>query len=331
MPVVKGDIYMTTTSSQVHLTLDTQHFIDELTAKNGPPLYTLSPEAARHVLLDAQSGTAPTLETDNEDLELEIGPTNTVTVRITRPRNCNKPLPILFYIHGGGWILGDMNTHDRLVRELAVGAQAAVVFPNYTPSPEACYPVPTEQIYAVLDHVTKNGERFGLDTSRLVVAGDSVGGNMATVMTLLAKERGGPKIDFQLLLYPVTDADFDTPSYRTFAEGPWLTREAMKWFWNAYAPDATRRKEITASPLRATLEQLRGLPPALIITDENDVLRDEGEAYARKLVAAGVRVTSVRYNGTIHDFMMLNALADTAPAKAATQQAILFLKDIFGA
>lgn len=222
--------------------------------------------------------------------------------------------------------MGDKDTHERLVRELAQGAQAAVVYPNYTPSPEAQYPVPLEQAYAAMLSVLQRADDYGLDASRVAVAGDSVGGNMATVMALLAKERKGPRIDFQLLLYPVTDANFDTESYRAFADGPWLTRRAMQWFWDAYAPDETRRGEITASPLRATPEQLRGLPPALIITAENDVLRDEGEAYARKLSDAGVRVACVRYNGTHHDFMMLNGLAETTPARAAVAQSAAALK-----
>ena len=252
-----------------------------------------------------------------------------VRVRHYRPTGAVSPdedLPTLVYFHGGGWILGDKDTHDRLVRELAKGAKAAVVYPNYTPSPEAQYPVPLEQAYAAMLYIIEHADAYGLDPSRIAVAGDSVGGNMATVMTLLAKERKGPEIAFQLLLYPVTDANFDTESYRTFAEGPWLTREAMKWFWDAYAPDARRRGEITASPLRATPEQLAGLPPAMIITAENDVLRDEGEAYARKLIEAGVHVACVRYNNTHHDFMMLNALAETTPTRAAVAQAAAALK-----
>ena len=260
------------------------------------------------------------------DEDLPVGPTGKVPTRFIRPEGAGGKLPIVFYFHGGGWILGDKDTHDRLVRELAKGAKAAVVYPNYTPSPEAQYPVPLEQAYAAMLYIIEHADAYGLDPSRIAVAGDSVGGNMATVMTLLAKERKGPEIAFQLLLYPVTDANFDTESYRTFAEGPWLTREAMKWFWDAYAPDARRRGEITASPLRATPEQLAGLPPAMIITAENDVLRDEGEAYARKLIEAGVHVACVRYNNTHHDFMMLNALAETTPTRAAVAQAAAALK-----
>jgi acetyl esterase len=225
------------------------------------------------------------------------------------------------YFHGGGWVLGDKNTHDRLIREIANGAHVAVIFVDYDRSPEAQYPVPIEQAYAATAYVAKHPAEFGIDANRIAVAGDSVGGNMTAAVTLLAKERGGPKLRYQVLFYPVTDANFDDGSYNEFANGPWLTKAAMKWFWDAYAPNEADRAKITASPLRASLDDLKGLPPALVITDENDVLRDEGEAYARKLTQAGVPVTSVRYNGTIHDFVMLNALANTPAARGAVSQA----------
>jgi len=234
------------------------------------------------------------------------------------------------YFHGGGWVLGDRDTHDRLTREIAVGANAAVVFVDYDRSPEARYPVAIEQAYAATQYVADNGGSLRLDPLRLAVAGDSVGGNMAAAVTLMAKERQGPKIAFQVLLYPVTSADFDTPSYTQFAEGPWLTKRAMEWFWEAYLPDPATRKEPTATPLNASLDQLESLPEALVIVDENDVLRDEGEAYARQLSDAGVRVTSVRYNGTIHDFVMLNALADTPATRGAIAQAVSALRGALG-
>jgi acetyl esterase len=232
----------------------------------------------------------------------------------------NGRLPAVVYTHGGGWVLGNFATHERLVRDLTAQTGAAFVFVNYPRSPEARYPTAIEQVYATLTWVAERGGELGLDGSRLAVAGESVGGNMTAAVTLLAKERGGPAIRYQALLYPVTNAAFDTDTYAQFAEGPWLTREAMKWFWDAYLPDAARRSAPTASPLRATLEQLRGLPPALVITDEADVLRDEGEAYGRKLRQAGVDVTAVRYEGVFHDFMMLNALAETNANRDATAQ-----------
>ncbi|WP_028008813.1 alpha/beta hydrolase [Solimonas flava] len=300
----------------------TQAFLDAVAAQGGKPIYTLSPADARQVLSGAQSGAVATLAAEIEDRVLKTGPTGQVRVRIMRPAGKKTELlPVIVYFHGGGWVLGGTDTHDRLIRELANGAQAAVVFVDYDRSPEAQYPVPLEQGYAALKYVAEHAAELKVDASRLAVAGDSVGGNMAAANTLLAKQRGGPQIDFQLLFYPVTDADFDTGSYREFANGPWLTRAAMAWFWDAYLPDAAKRREPTASPLRASLEQLKGLPPALVITDENDVLRDEGEAYAAKLARAGVPVTQVRYLGTIHDFVMLNGLAASPATRAAIDQA----------
>lgn len=231
------------------------------------------------------------------------------------------------YFHGGGWVLGGPDTHDRLVRELANDAHAAIVFVNYTPSPEAKYPVPIEQAYAATKWVAENGHTINVDSSRLAVVGDSVGGNMAAAITLLAKERGGvPKINYQVLFYPVTDANFVTPSYNAYQDGYFLTRENMKWFWDNYTSNQTNRKEPTVSPLQASIEQLKGLPPALIINGEFDVLRDEGEAYARKLIEAGVPVTGVRYHGTIHDFVMLNPITNTPAPRGAIGQASHALK-----
>jgi acetyl esterase len=305
-------------------------FVKGLEASGGPPLYTLSPTEARAVLTGIQSSVKVAKQpADIEDCAISGGPTGKVDLRIVRPRGVAGPLPIVMYTHGGGWILGDKETHDRLVREIATGAQAAVVFVDYTRSPEAHYPVAIEQAYAATSWAAQHGADAGLDASRLVVAGDSVGGNMATAVALLAKQRGGPKIGAQLLFYPVTDANFDTPSYQQFANGPWLTREGMKWFWDAYAPDIAARAEPTASPLRASLEQLAGLPPALIMTDENDVLRDEGEAYAHRLMQAGVPVMATRYLGTIHDFMMLNPIAESCPTRGAVAQAVETMRGLF--
>jgi acetyl esterase len=234
------------------------------------------------------------------------------------------------WFHGGGWILGDKETHDRLVRDIASGTGATVVFVDYERSPEAHFPVAIEQAYATTKYVAEHGAELRVDGSRLAVAGDSVGGNMAAVVALLAKERKGPKLAFQLLYYPVTDSSLSEDSYTEYGEGPWLTKPGMAWFWDAYLPDEKARAAITASPLNATVEQLRGLPEALIIVDENDILRDEGEAYARKLASAGVRVTSTRYNGTIHDFVMLNPLAETPAARAAIRQGTDALRAALG-
>ncbi len=246
-----------------------------------------------------------------EEYAIPSGTDGKVSVTVVRPVGATGGLPAVVYVHGGGWILGNFSTHERLVRDLAAQSGAAFVFVNYLRSPEARYPQAIEEAYTAATWVVEHGVELGLDGCRLAVAGDSVGGNMAAAVTLLAKERGNPVIRYQALFYPVTDAAMDTGSYQEFAEGPWLTRKAMAWFWDAYAPDRASRVARTASPLRMPRGQLAGLPPALVITDEADVLRDEGEAYGRRLRAAGVDVTAVRYEGVFDDFMMLNGLAET--------------------
>lgn len=296
---------------------------------NPPYLFDLGPEKGRVLVDEVQSGTIDKPEVEIEDLIIPGGPGGQVSVRILRPPQARSPLPTLVYIHGAGWVFGNEHTHDRLIRELAVGTGAAVVFPNYSLSPEARYPTAIEENYAVLNWVAEQGSGHGLDAGRLALAGDSVGGNMVAAVTLMAKARGGPSIQQQLLFYPVTDASFETPSYQQFASGYFLRRDAMIWFWDQYTSDPRRREEITASPLRATTDQVRGLPPALIITAEADVLRDEGEAYANKLREAGVRVTAVRFQGIIHDFVMLNALANTAAARGAMTLATAWLREGF--
>ncbi|MFD8953064.1 alpha/beta hydrolase [Streptomyces xanthophaeus] len=283
-----------------------------------PFLYQIPVADGRKAVDDVQSGEGVTLPAvDEEWVTVQGGPTGEVRTRIVRPRGAAGPLPVILYIHGAGWVFGNARTHDRLVRELAVGAGAAVVFPEYDLSPEARYPVAIEQNYAVAQWVAREGHHKDLDGARTAVAGDSVGGNMSTALTLMAKQRGDVRFLHQVLFYPVTDAAFDTGSYRQFAEGYFLRREAMQWFWDQYTTDEAQRAEVTASPLRATTEQLTGLPPALVVTAEADVLRDEGEAYAAKLRAAGVPVTSLRVLGTIHDFVMLDPLRETHAAALA--------------
>jgi acetyl esterase/lipase len=290
-----------------------------------PYLYQLPPSDGRKAVDEVQDSDIVKPEVHDEWTTVQGGPTGEVKVRIVRPVGATGTLPVILYIHGAGWVFGNAHTHDRLVRDLAVGAHAAVVFPEYERSPEARYPVALEQSYAVASWVGREGAANLLDASRMAVAGDSVGGNMSAALTLLAKQRGDVSFVRQVLFYPVTDGAFDTASYREFAEGYFLTRDGMQWFWDQYTTDPGERAQITASPLRATLDQLRGLPPALVITAEADVLRDEGEAYAAKLRAAGVPTLGVRYGGIIHDFVMLNALHDTQAAQAAIAQANAFL------
>jgi acetyl esterase len=312
-------------TSQIQLEPAAQVFVDA--AAKPPWLFSLGPEQGRLALDAAQSGSVSEYPVDIENLTIADGPSAQVAVRILRPQNAPAPLPAIVYIHGAGWVFGSTQTHDRLVRELAVGTGAAVVFPVYRRSPEASYPTALEECYRAAQWVAKRGHQHALDAQRLAVAGDSVGGNMAAAVTLLARERGGPDIRLQLLFYPVTDASFDTASYQEFAEGYHLRRDAMMWFWDQYTRHPAERSEITASPLRASTQQLKGLPPALIITAEADVLRDEGEAYASKLREAGVHVTAVRFLGTIHDFVMLNALAQTAAARGAIALATAWLRE----
>ncbi|MEU8414926.1 alpha/beta hydrolase [Amycolatopsis japonica] len=286
-----------------------------------PFLFQLPPEEGRKAVDEVQGGDVELPAADVETTHVDG-----VEVRIVRPQGSTGPLPVIVYIHGAGWVFGNFHTHERLVRELAVGAGAAVVFPEYDRSPEARYPVAIEQSYAVAKWVAEHGAENGLDGTKIAIAGDSVGGNMTAALTLLAKQRGDVTFRQQVLFYPVTDASFETESYRRFAEGYFLALDGMKWFWDQYTTDPAQRAEITASPLRASLDELAGLPPALVITAEADVLRDEGEAYAAKLRQAGVPVTAVRYQGIVHDFVMLNTLRETHAAEAAIKQAIGVLR-----
>jgi len=298
----------------------TTQFLHALNSGTGPAINTLPPAKARQVLLDAQNSVKVDLsgiDVSNKTIEQDG---ISVPLTIVRPQGATGTLPVFMFFHGGGWILGDFPTHERLVRDLVVQSGAVAVFVNFTPSPEARYPVAINQAYAATKWVAAHGNDIGVDGSRLAVVGNSVGGNMAAVVSLMAKDKHGPAIRFQGLMWPVTDHNFDDGSYISYQKDHFLTRSMMQWFWDAYTKDQNQRNEIYASPLRASVDQLKGLPPALIQVAQLDVLRDEGEAYGRKLDAAGDEVTTVRYDGTIHDFGLLNALAGDAPTKAATRQ-----------
>lgn len=305
-------------------------FLEQLAKQDGPPIYTLPAEKARKVLEDLQAPSVNKLPVQIQDEIIPVGPDGKLSIRIIRPVNAQGKLPVVMYFHGAGWILGSENTHDQLVRTIANEANVAIVFVNYSRSPEAHYPKPIEEAYAATKYIAENGAKFNLDTKHLIIAGDSVGGNMAIAVTMLAKERGGPKINYQILFYPVTDANFNNASYQEFGDGSfWLSKKSMEWFWNAYAPDMAQRNNPTACPLKATIEQLRGLPDALIFTNENDVLRDEGESYAHKLMQAGVQVTAIRYLGAIHDLVLLAPIQDTAAAKNSLKVACEKIKEVF--
>ncbi|WP_348748572.1 alpha/beta hydrolase [Pseudomonas rhodesiae] len=300
---------------------NTQAFLDTLNAGTGKPIEQLTPKDARAVLAGAQAGvklTLPHADVSHKTIQVDGQP---LELTIVRPAGIKGTLPVFMFFHGGGWVLGDYPTHERLVRDLVAGSGAAAVFVNYTPSPEAHYPVAINQAYGATKWVAEHGKEINVDGKRLAVAGNSVGGNMAAVVSLMAKDKGTPAIKFQLLLWPVTDANFETASYNQYAEGHFLTKNMMKWFWDNYTTDAKQRTEIYASPLRATTAQLKGLPPAMVQTAGADVLRDEGEAYARKLDEAGVPVTAVRYNGMIHDYGLLNVVSQVPAVRSALLQA----------
>lgn len=301
----------------------TQSFIDGL---SGPQLYELDPKAAHSVLTDLQSQPVKLQEAQIEDTTWPVGPTGETRIRIVRPASASPTeiLPVIMYFHGGGWVLGDKVTHDRLVRELANGVGAAVIFVDYINSPEAKYPTQQEQAYASLVYAVEHADELKIDPSRLALVGDSVGGHMVAAVTLMAKRRNGPKAKFQVLFYPLVDYISSNASYREFGDGPWLTTANMKWMFDLEGLTGNETDSITW-PGRASVEELKGLPDALVIVD-NDILRDEGEAYADKLAQAGVRVVSTRYNGTIHDFVMLNPLAQTPAVRAAIDQAVNALK-----
>lgn len=308
--------------AQIHYLTDpnidhgTKQFLKVINT-GGPGLETLSKEEARNVLVSAQAAFSVDLSGIEESEKTILVDGFSIRLNIVRPKGAKETLPAFIFIHGGGWILGDYETHKRLVRDLVVASNAVAVFVNYTPSPEARYPQAINEIYAATKWVATHGKEINVDGNRLAVVGNSVGGNMSAVTALMAKDKNGPKIKFQLLLWPVTDASFSQESYNVYGQDRFLTTPVMKWMWDQYTTDLNARKSVYASPLQASEAQLKGLPPALIIVAENDILRDEAEAYGRKLDAAGVPVTTVRVDGMIHDFGLLNALANL-PATQST-------------
>jgi acetyl esterase len=299
-----------------HLATKVKDFLKKLNGAGGPPLETLTPVQARKALADAQAAVDVDLSGIENSEKTITSDGYTVKLNIVRPEGVKEMLPVFIFIHGGGWVLGDFPTHKRMVRDLVVLSGAAAVFVNYTPTPDAKYPRAINEIYAATKWVAEYGNEINVDGKRLAIVGNSVGGNMTTVTCLKAKENGGPKIKLQILMWPIVDADFETESYKLFGEERFLTTPLMKWMYDMYIDDPEKRKDIYASPLQASIEQLKGLPPALIQIAENDILRDEGEAYGRKLDEAGVPVTNIRYNGMIHDFGLLNGLAQVPATRA---------------
>ena len=308
--------------------LQIREFLNALNNSGGKPLETMTPQDARQVLVDAQKSVefdfSDIVETERQITQDGI----TVNIHITKPaKKKKKKLPVFMFTHGGGWILGDYPTHRRLVRDLVVNSGAAAVFTDYTPSPEAKYPTAINQIYAAAKWVSENGDEIGVDGKNMAAAGNSVGGNMTAVLCLMAKDKGGPKIKFQLLLWPVTDADFTRESWQKYAEGRFLTANLMKWMWDNYTTDLEQRKEYYATPFSASIDKLKGLPPALVQLAESDILFDEGLAYARKLDEAGVPTTIQTFNGFIHDYGLLNPLDHIDAVKFSSELAALGLKN----
>jgi acetyl esterase len=311
----------------------TQQFLDLLNSAPGPRLYEIPLNDARAMASGMSAMFPDAFEAppaDTETRTIPDGPSGALTIHIVRPKGAAGALPVVMYFHGGGWVLCNLSTHRRLVNEIAVGTGAAVVFPEYSLSPEVRFPVANEEAYLATRYVTENAQALNIDPARIAVAGDSAGGNMATAVCMMAKERGGPAISGAALFFPVTDTDFDTASYRQFAEGYFLTRDSMKWFWDSYLPDDDSTRHPHAAVLQASAEQLRAMPPTFIATCECDVLRDEGEAFARRLMSAGVRTASVRYLGAIHSFLTLGPLANTAATRSAIATATAHLRETLG-
>lgn len=293
----------------------TKEFLKVLNS-GGTPLEKLSKEDARNVLVNAQAGVKVDLSGIEESEKTITSDGLTVKLNIVRPQGKTGKLPAFMFIHGGGWILGDYPTHKRFVRDLVVASGYTAVFVNYTPSPEAKYPTAINEIYAATKWVAEHGDEINVDGKRLAMVGNSAGGNMAAAVTLMAKEKNGPEIKSQILFWPVADTNFETTSYKKFGKDRFLTSSVMQWMFDQYTTDAEARKSIYISPASADAKHFKGLPPTLIQVAENDILRDEGEAYGRKLDEAGVQVTTVRYDGMIHDFGLLNALAELPTTKS---------------
>ena len=293
-----------------------------------PRIYQLPPKEGREVLEKAQDAPVFLYPAQISCIRVNTGQWGEIPVYVVIPECLRNPADVIFYIHGAGWVFGSFHTHEKLVRELAARTGCIVIFPEYTRSPEAHYPVALEQCYSILSMLPELLSSMGYEMNKktLTVAGDSVGGNMATAMTMMSKYRNGPHIQKQLLYYPVTNACFDTESYCRFAQDYYLYRDGMIWFWDQYTTSQRARDQITASPLCASTEQLSGLPEAMILNGEADVLRDEGEAYARKLREAGVPVTALRFQAIIHDFVMLHSLDQTEACRAAMDASTEWIK-----
>lgn len=314
-------------SKKPYLDKVTEIFIKEVELKGGKPLYELTPAEAREFLTNLQYQYHKNIDADVEDVEIFSELAGTISLRLVRPKeHKGEKLPLIVYCHGGGWILGDAENFDMTIRTIANHTKSVVAFVNYSRSPESQYPAALNQIYGAMKYLSENPDEYNIDSENIAIAGDSAGGNMAAAAAIKANKDGTVQLKCEALVYPVTDADMKTESYDQFKDGPWLTKKAMEWFWDAYIPEKNKRKDIYASPLKADIDDLVGLPPTLIITAENDVLRDEGEAYARRLIEADVDTVCVRINNIHHDFLLLNGLRESKATKTAYKILCKFLK-----
>jgi acetyl esterase len=286
-----------------------QAVLDQMAALGLPSMDTLSPEDARRQMEMTRAAAPPGEPVHDVEDRTIPGPAGEIPIRIYRP-SAEQSLPALVYFHGGGWVIGSIQTHDAVCRSLTNGAQCVVISVDYRLAPEHKFPAAADDAYAATRWVADNAASHGVDPARIAVGGDSAGGNLAAVVALMAKERGGPAIVYQVLVYPVTDHNLDTASYQANAEGYLLTKRSMIWFWNHYLNSDADGLDPRASPLRAA--DLSGLPPALVITAEYDPLRDEGAAYAERLKQAGVPVVYSNYDGMIHGFFGMSAMLDKA-------------------
>ena len=288
-----------------------QGFLDQFAAAEGPALEEMQPAEARVAFDPMMELQGPPEDVASIEDRSATGPNGDVPVRIYRA-STESPLPVLVFMHGGGWVVGSIAFHDRICRSLTNLLGAAVVSVEYRLAPEHRYPAAAEDSYAALVWVHEHARELGIDPDRIALGGDSAGGNLTAVVSLMARDRGGPPLVYQVMHCPVTDHSFETESYRANAEGYMLSRPGMQWFWDHYVPDVADRDEPYASPLRAT--DLGGLPPALVQVAQFDPLHDEGVAYAERLRDAGVEVTLTDYSGMIHDLWMFGALFSQARA-----------------
>lgn len=312
-----------------HLSIGTKKYLRLLNASE-KPVESLSVPEARNVLVNAQASIPTDLSGIEESEKVITVDDQMLSFHILRPEGHTEKLPVFIFIHGGGWVLGDYPTHKRLARDLVVESGYACIFINYTPSPEAKFPQAINEIYAATQWIAHHGEEINVDGKRLGIVGNSVGGNMALVTSMLAKEQKGPEIKVQILMWPVTDADFDWESYRLYGEQRFLTTPLMKWMFDQYLTDKDDRLNPHLSPVQASTEELQGLPPTLIEVAENDILRDEGEALGRRLDEAGVEVTTIRFNGVIHDWGMLNGFATLPPTRSLILFSAAMLRKYLG-